>query len=67
MVSVWKKVGKIGGSDDVKRGQDTTNENGGYVLTKVRKPGSFYARVPKQTVAAVGNCLAARSPVLTLK
>lgn len=65
-VSVWKKVGTIGGSDDVKRGEDETNATGGYAVPKTRRPGSYYAKVSKETIAATGNCLAARSPILNL-
>lgn len=66
-VSVWKGVGRIGGSDDVRLGQDATSSTGNYVVPRRRRPGRYYARVSKQTIPAVGNCLAARSPVRALR
>lgn len=66
IVTVFKKVGTIGGSDDVRQGQDTTSATGAFVLTKVRKPGTYYASTLRRVVPSAGNCLAARSPLLTL-
>ena len=66
-VSVWKKVGTVGGSDDVKLGQDATSSTGAYVVPRTRRTGSYYAKVAKQTVATAGNCLLARSAVVTLR
>jgi Tol biopolymer transport system component len=65
-VSVWKKVGAIGGPDDVKRGEDATSATGKYVVAKRKRPGKYYAQVSEETFATLGSCLAARSPLLTL-
>ena len=65
-VSVFKKVGTIGGSDDVRQGGDATDGAGTYVVPKTKKPGTYYSSVPRRVVASAGNCLAARSPLLTL-
>lgn len=65
-VAVWKKVGSIGGSNDVKRGEDATNANGRYVVPKARRPGKYYAEVAPETIATVASCLAKRSPLLAL-
>jgi len=65
-VSVWEQVGTVGGGDDVKLGQDTTNSEGRYVVPEPRRPGSYYSKAPENTISTVGNCRSVMSPVLTL-
>jgi hypothetical protein len=65
-VTVWKKVGTVGGGDDVQLGQDFTNRKGRYVVPEPRSPGRYYSKVFGDTISTAGNCRSARSAVLRL-
>lgn len=65
-VSVWEKVGPVGGGDDVQLGQDFTNRKGRYVVSQPRSPGKYYSKVFGDTIPTAGNCRSARSTVLRL-
>jgi hypothetical protein len=65
-VSVWRKVGPIGGANDVRLAADATDRTGTYVVPRQRRAGSYYSKVDRRTISTAGNCLAARSAVLKL-
>lgn len=65
-VTVWEKVGSIGGGNDVPLGEDYTNKEGRYVEAAPRAPGKYYSRVEGDTISTAGNCRSARSAVKRL-
>jgi hypothetical protein len=66
-VTAWRKVGHIGGGDDVQLGDGPTDKQGHYAVSYPRAPGKYYAQAESDTVPSAGNCKSARSAVLTLK
>ena len=62
-MTVWKKVGPVGGGDDVQLGDDVTNRKGRYAVAAPRIPGRYYSRAEGDTISTAGNCLSARSAV----
>jgi hypothetical protein len=65
-VTVWEKVGTVGGGDDVQLGEDYTNRKGRYVVSLPRSPGKYYARAEGDTISTAGNCRSVRSAVMRL-
>ena len=65
-VTVWQKVGAVGGGDDVQHGDDTTNRRGRYVVVEPRSPGKYYSRAEGDTISTAGNCRPARSAVVAV-
>jgi hypothetical protein len=66
-VTVFKKVGALGGSDDRVLGTDATDQGGAYAVSKKKRRGTYYSKVPAKTIATAGNCLAATSPKLKIE
>jgi hypothetical protein len=65
-VTVWKKVGTVGGGDDVQLGEDLTNREGRYAVSEPRSPGRYYSKVEGDTISTAGNCRSAMSAVMRL-
>jgi len=66
-VTVYKKVGRLGGRDDRTRGTDATDNAGAWALSKRKRSGTYYATVPAKTIATAGNCLGATSATTKIK
>ena len=65
-VTVWEKVGTVGGGDDVQLGDDLTNRKGRYVVSEPRSPGRYYSTAEGDTISTAGNCRKAMSAVVRL-
>jgi len=65
-VTIWQRVGAIGGGDDVQLGDDTTNKQGRYVVAEPRSPGKYYSTAEADTISTAGNCRSAMSAVVAI-
>jgi hypothetical protein len=66
-VAVWRKVGAVGGGDDLFVGDALTNRKGRYAVPEPRSPGGYYSKVEGDTISTAGNCRPAKSAVMRLR